>query len=584
MLDFSDRTRTGISILTSAADKPAEVCREVLDFYGNISNAEVPQLPDTPRVEGGLGPFTVERTTELLRAAEKSDSRVDGDPLAHLVRCYPEAFAVPVAAIYNTVNDRGYWPTSWKTEHLTIIPKNPNPSGLTECRNISCTSIFSKILEGVVLEQLRGELIPDPRQYGGVPKCGTEHMLVDMWERVLASMEGGKNAAVLLGVDYEKAFNRMGHAKCLVQLRRLGASEGSLALVRAFLENRRMTININGEGAATPFINITRGSPQGSVLGCLLYCVTTQSLTDDLRRGPAHIYFPQDDSPDPGVEFWRGDAENKPEAFLHVDDTTLFEAVPMEGAVRHITAGEPVESFDNMPLEKDLRELAKRAEDRGMKLNAKKTQLLVISPGNGYRTTASMVGPDGVRINSIPSLKLVGFTFGEEPGAGAHVATIEEAFRRKKWMIHNLRDAGFKGKDLFRLYCCYVRSMIEYCSPVLHPMLTGAQRRRLESLNRHAVRACFGYNTPVEEAMAENGIEDLEARRQRRFDAFVRKSAASERFGPLWYPMREEDMHELRARREIVETRAATRRLFMSPLAAMRRRANELGVVPSGQT
>lgn len=96
--------------------KPSEVCQEVLDFYGNISNADVPQMPDTPRVEGGIGPFTVERTTELLRAAKKSDSRVDGNPLAHLVRCYPESFAVPVAAIYNTVNDKGYWPTSWKTE------------------------------------------------------------------------------------------------------------------------------------------------------------------------------------------------------------------------------------------------------------------------------------------------------------------------------------------------------------------------------------------------------------------------------------------------------------------------------------
>ena len=294
------------------------------------------------------------------------------------------------------------------------------------------------------------------------------------------------------------------------------------------------------------------------------------------------MYFPQDDSPDPDVEFWRGHAEDKTGAFLYVDDTTLSEAVPMENAVRHITAGDPVESFVNMPLEGDLKKLAERADDRGMKINAKKTQLLVISPGNGYRTTASMVGPDGEMISSVPSLKLVGFTFGEDPGAGAHVSTIEEAFRRKKWMIHNLRDAGFKGRDLFRLYCCYVRSMIEYCLPVLHPMLTGTQKRRLESLNRHAVRACFGYDTPVEGTMAENGIEDLEARQQRRFDAFVRKSAVSERFGPLWYPVREADLHGLRARREIVETRAATRRLFMSPLAAMRRRANELGVVPSG--
>ena len=79
--------------------------------------------------------------------------------------------------------------------------------------------------------------------------------------------------------------------------------------------------------------------------------------------------------------------------------------------------------------------------------------------------------------------------------------------------------------------------------------------------------------------MAKNAIEPLEVRRQRRFDAFVRKSAASPRFGLAWFPVRAEDRHGLRSRREIVETAAATRRLFMSPLSAMRRKANELGIV-----
>ena len=75
---------------------PAEVCSEVLRFYGNISGEGASPMPDLPRVGAGLEQFLVERTTKLLAGAKKSDSRVDGDPLAHLVRCYPDAFAVPV--------------------------------------------------------------------------------------------------------------------------------------------------------------------------------------------------------------------------------------------------------------------------------------------------------------------------------------------------------------------------------------------------------------------------------------------------------------------------------------------------------
>ena len=83
----------------------------------------------------------------------------------------------------------------------------------------------------MVLQQLRGELLPDPAQYGGTPRCGTEHMLVNIWEEILGPMEGGKMAAVMLGVDYEKAFNRMDHSVCLSKLRALGASDGSIAMV-----------------------------------------------------------------------------------------------------------------------------------------------------------------------------------------------------------------------------------------------------------------------------------------------------------------------------------------------------------------
>lgn len=55
-------------------------------------------------------------------------------------------------------------------------------------RNISCALIFSKVLEGQVLLKLRAKLDPDPNQYGGVPNCGVEHMLVDLWTSILEAL------------------------------------------------------------------------------------------------------------------------------------------------------------------------------------------------------------------------------------------------------------------------------------------------------------------------------------------------------------------------------------------------------------
>ena len=205
---------------------PKDVCREVLGFFGALAKTDAGEVPDVPRVDGGLGHFSSERTAELLRASKKTDSRVEGDPLPHLIRTFADSFAVPVAEIYNRIIETGRWPSTWKTEHLAIIPKTPNPVDLSECRNMSCTSMFSKVLEGQVLLKLRGELEPDAAQYGGIPKCGVEHMLLELWEDVLAGKEGGKHAAVVLGVDYKKAFNSMEHGVCIEKC-------DSLVLLRA---------------------------------------------------------------------------------------------------------------------------------------------------------------------------------------------------------------------------------------------------------------------------------------------------------------------------------------------------------------
>ena len=589
---------------------PESMCEQILDYFGGIAGTEPLRGQDHPKVTGGLPTFSTESVTEILKKAKKTESKVDGDPLPHLVRAYPHAFAIPVADIYNAVNETAEWPQNWKTEHLTIIPKVPNPKDLSECRNISCTSLFSKILENQLMEKLRSELTPDPQQFGGEPGCGAEHMLVQIWDKVLEAMEGGQTAAVLLGVDFEKAFNRMEHAVCLDNLVKLGASPGSVSLVAAFLKNRRMTIRI-GEFSANPR-TITKGSPQGSVLGSMLYCTATQLLTEELRLGRAverpprspqagHLadqpqvpgiptvpdrvgdavrFFPQDSSDEEDAIFWQHPVAEGNErrrnisehgvvdGFKYIDDTTLFTPVDISLAKKHFTVGTTVQILDNIPLEPALAELDRRATEIGMKINQKKTQLLAICPPNGCRTEASMTGPDGSLIEAVTEMKLVGFHFGQDPGVGTHVAHLRGRYRQKVWMLYHLREAGLRGTQLFGLYAVYVRSILEYCSPAYHSLLNRGQAEALERINRNAVRICHGLDAASEDGMADLGIETLESRRIRRCDAFLTKAFRNPRFAADWFPSRGEDVHNLRNRRQIEETNARTlRRFTLNPSA-----------------
>ena len=63
----------------------------------------------------------------------------------------------------------------------------------------------------------------------------------------------------------------------------------------------------------------------------------------------------------------------------------------------------------------------------------------------------------------------------------------------KVWLLFHLHEAGIKGVNLFRLYCVYIRSRIEYLSAAYHSILLAGQAEALERLHRYAVRVCFGF-------------------------------------------------------------------------------------------
>ena len=605
-------------------------CESVAEYFAGVGG-DGEDVPPDPRVDpSSLGHFSEERTEALLKRLKKTESHVPGDPLPHLIRKSPRTFAVPLTKIFNMISNSGVWPDSWKTEYVTVIPKTSNPATLSECRNISCTAIFSKTLENALLDQLRSELTPDPDQYGGIKNCGAEHLLINLWESILESMDNGDSAAVLMGVDFEKAFNRMNHAHCVEQLAKLGASPGSISLAQSFLENRNMIVRI-GSAQSRPR-KITRGSPQGSVLGCLLFCVTTQNLGSGLMGAPATPppmnvhdlpaagtpaafqsahrlprlgdsdvrFFPQDDSSgsDDDINFWETrpappehlvntDLEGAVDElggpviskFVYVDDTTFFQPVPLSEAVRHLTTSQTIEEVHPELLSACFANIDREGTEIGMKINGSKTQLLAIGTNNGCNTVAS-IRINGEKITSGKQMKLVGFNFGSSPDVSAHIDGIKKAFRRKIWLLYHLRNAGMKGKKLFQLYCCYVRSVIEYCSVVYHSLLNVGQNEMLERLHRHAVRICFGNDQDVGIVMEREAIEKLEERRLRRIDSFIVKNFTHPRFGPTWFPLRPEGERNLRGMRHVHEARARTTRFFNSPVSFMRRRAN---IIAAGQ-
>ena len=209
-----------------------------------------------------------------------------------------------------------------------------------------------------------------------------------------------------------------------------------------------------------------------------------------------------------------------------------------------------------------------------MKVNCKKTQLLMVAPPNGC-DNRSFIKLENETIKSEDSLKLLDFMFGRDPNVAEHVSLIKKKFRGRFWSLIHLRNNGFKGDELMNLFNVFLRPVIEYCSAVYHSMLTKGQEKELERMQRQAVKLAYGWNESYEDICVIKNIKTLKERREEYVDRFVAKTIQSERFR-CWYPRRNEPEHEFRRFRAFEEYRSSTLRYYNSPMAFMRRRANDL--------
>lgn len=96
-----------------------------------------------------LSPVQVE---SMILKSKKTSLRVPGDVFPKILNRCAAALSVPLSYIYNNILSNYVWPTLWKREFVTVIPKKPYPSSFSDLRNISCTKAFSKIFEQHVLK------------------------------------------------------------------------------------------------------------------------------------------------------------------------------------------------------------------------------------------------------------------------------------------------------------------------------------------------------------------------------------------------------------------------------------------------
>ena len=256
-----------------------QVSERLAHNFNSISGKFPPLVPEHVPVmyDKNLPQLQPHEVSVRLKKFKKPKSIVRGDIFPELVTLYSDFLVIPLTSIYNEITASNVWPEAWKRESVTIIPKTRVPDDVGDLRNISCTLLASKLYESYVLEWALQEVNLEPNQFGGTKGCSTTLLIISIWQKVLSDLEDCKAGTVLTSIN-SKAFNRMSYQECLLAVKWHGASTQVISLIACFLTGRTMSIKVGSSWSVPRPVN--GGDPQGSILGVLLFNITTDELED----------------------------------------------------------------------------------------------------------------------------------------------------------------------------------------------------------------------------------------------------------------------------------------------------------------
>ena len=129
------------------------------------------------------------------------------------------------------------------------------------------------------------------RQYGFRAGHSCEHALLDAQSTIAKTLEK-KETALLLLIDFSKAFDMVDHELLLQKLMHCGIRGAAYLWFKSYLSCRKQFVSLNG--ASSDVGKLEHGVPQGSILGPLLFLIYINDMPNIIPG--AHFILYADDA------------------------------------------------------------------------------------------------------------------------------------------------------------------------------------------------------------------------------------------------------------------------------------------------
>ena len=247
-------------------------------------------------------------------------------------------------------------------------------------------------------------------------------------------------------VDFAKAFDTIDHDLLLKKLVMYGLSPGSLELVSSFLKNRRQAVL--QDNVISPFMPITYGVLQGSVLGPILFTIYINDLPMNVSSS----------------------------CELFADDTTVHnKGKNAELVCKH--------------LQTDINKVMKWSELNHMALHPQKSKFMLVTTRQKRQNIKSKLTDlkvNGKVLEEVNSYKLLGLNIDNNLSWSHHVSTLSKKLSKKVFQLNRIKHfLDHHTRKLF--FSAYIQPDIDYAS-TCWDLASKSCLKPLESLYRRSIK------------------------------------------------------------------------------------------------